>query len=302
MPSEIPKQDDDIDLTPDPSFLPTPHNYLTPSATNTTVFRHRRPHSHRTRIPRGQPGNTVPEFHRALAAKRNIGNPSPLGLSGFALTTFVLSAINMGLLGVENPAIVIAPAAVYGGLAQFAAGMWEMAIGNTFGATALTSFGAFWLGIAIILIPGGFDIAGSYADSEEFNHAFAFYLFGWFIFTFLLLLCTLSSSIAFSLVFFFLDWAFLFLALGRRFPSYSPLTSAWLPNQSFTYTGGVFGMLTAFVAWYNALAGVVEHSNSGFELPVGHFRWVFWWDTVSRWVGGAGKGENGRERRRRSEV
>lgn len=52
-----------------------------------------------------------------------------------------------------------------------------MAIGNTFGATALSSYGGFWISIAIILIPGGFDIVDSYADSEEFQHAFALFLF-----------------------------------------------------------------------------------------------------------------------------
>src|SRR5690348_4740211 len=83
-----------------------------------------------------------------------IANPAPLGLSGFALTTFVLSLVNAGILAEKNTAIVIGLAVFYGGIAQLLAGMWEFRTGNTFGATAFTSYGAFWLSFAAILIPG----------------------------------------------------------------------------------------------------------------------------------------------------
>lgn len=76
------------------------------------------------RVPIGQPGNATTPFHRELSSKRNIGNPSPLGLSAFALTTFILSSINMGILGVNTPAIVISSAFAYGGVVQILAGMW----------------------------------------------------------------------------------------------------------------------------------------------------------------------------------
>jgi succinate-acetate transporter protein len=76
------------------------------------------------RVPKGQPGNATTPFHRELHSKRNIGNPSPLGLSAFALTTFLLSSINMKILGVETPAIVISSALAYGGVVQILAGMW----------------------------------------------------------------------------------------------------------------------------------------------------------------------------------
>ncbi|KAL3424041.1 GPR/FUN34 family protein (GPR1/FUN34/yaaH family protein) [Phlyctema vagabunda] len=227
------------------------------------------------RVPIGQPGNATTPFHRDLSSRRNIGNPSPLGLCAFALTTFILSAINMGVLGVETPAIVISSALAYGGLVQLLSGMWEMAIGNTFGATALSSYGGFWISIAIILTPGGFNIVETYKSSEEFQHAFALFLFGWFIFTTLLVFCTLSSSIAFVSVFATLDVAFLCLALGRRFPYLAePATGAFEPHANLTYAGGVFGMLSAFAAWYNAFAGIIENSNNSlFTVPVGHFPW-----------------------------
>jgi succinate-acetate transporter protein len=72
----------------------------------------------------GQPGNLHPHSQRLLMSKRNIANPSPLGLCGFAFTTFLLSAINLGVLGVTHPNIIVAGAFAYGGLVQLLAGMW----------------------------------------------------------------------------------------------------------------------------------------------------------------------------------
>lgn len=72
----------------------------------------------------GQPGNLHSHYQRVLMSKRNIANPSPLGLCAFALTTFLLSAINMETLGVTHPNIVISAAFAYGGLVQLLAGMW----------------------------------------------------------------------------------------------------------------------------------------------------------------------------------
>jgi len=213
-----------------------------------------------------QPGLYKPTTERKFA------NPAPLGLSAFALTTFVLSLINLNTRGVSEPNIVVALAFGYGGLVQLCAGMWEMAVGNTFGATALSSFGGFWLSFAIILTPGGFEIVSNYSTStshvNDFNNAFGFYLAGWFIFTTLLLICTLRSTVAFFTLFFTLDLAFLMLSLGHL---YSDSTGA--NNAHLIKAGGVFGILAAFAAWYNALAGMADESNSFFVIPVAHFPW-----------------------------
>lgn len=106
--------------------------------------------------------------------KSQIGNPVPLGLSGFALTTFLLSCINLGTRDLATPSLVIGPAFAYGGLIQLLAGMWDMAIGNTFGGTALSSYGGFWISIGIILTPGGFQIEDSYGDASNGNFYAAF--------------------------------------------------------------------------------------------------------------------------------
>ena len=139
-----------------------------------------------------------------------------------------------------------------------------MAVGNTFGATALSSYGGFWLSFAIVLTPGGFDIAAAYATKDattgeatgagvdDFTNAFGFFLMGWFIFTFILLLCTLRSTVAFFFLFFFLDMAFLLLAIG-----YLQATDG-APKKSVIKGGGYFGLFAAFMAWYNALAGIAD--------------------------------------------
>jgi len=72
----------------------------------------------------------------------NIANPAPLGLAGFALTTFLLSCVNLGVRGIAAPTIVIAPALVYGGFIQLLAGMWEIAIGEFFLAEAVLTWGS----------------------------------------------------------------------------------------------------------------------------------------------------------------
>jgi uncharacterized protein len=155
-----------------------------------------------------------------------------------------------------------------------------MAVGNTFGATALSSYGGFWLSFAIVLTPGGFQIVESLEAKggvQTFHNSFGLYLFvgfpyslavsrkpqerpnsvqGWFIFTTILLICTLKSTVAFFSLFFTLDLAFLFLAI-----SYIRMDAKGNPNHGLTIAGGVFGILAAFLAWYNALAGIADTSN-----------------------------------------
>jgi len=215
-------------------------------------------------------GDFQPGLYRAPEAKfRKFANPAPLGLSAFALTTFVLSLINVGTLDIKHANLVVGIAYGYGGFVQLLAGMWEMAVGNTFGATALSSYGGFWISFAIILTPGGFaieeDLVG--IGPKVFYHSFGLYLMGWFIFTTLLLICTLRSTVAFFLLFFTLDIAFLLLGVG-----YLHATNKG-PQPNLIKGGGYFGLFAAFLAWYNALAGIADNSNSFFVVPVAHFPW-----------------------------
>jgi succinate-acetate transporter protein len=105
----------------------------------------------------------------------------------FAGTTLVLSLFNLNARGVEAPNVVVGMAIFFGGLAQLLAGMWEFACGNTFGATAFSGYGAFWLSYSAILIPGSGIISSYGDDAAELGSALGIYLFSWFVFTFLLL-------------------------------------------------------------------------------------------------------------------
>jgi len=212
-------------------------------------------------------GQFQPGLYRGPSTK--IANPAPLGLSAFALTTFVLSLINMNARGVNEPNIVVAAAFAYGGIVQLLAGMWEMLVGNTFGATALSSYGGFWISFAIILTPGGFGIVSALGGgkSSMFLDSFGFFLMGWFIFTTIMLLCTLRSTVMFFLLFFWLDLAFLLLGVGYL------QHSDGHPHSGCIKAGGFFGLLAAFWAWYNAFAGIADSTNSFFVVPVVHFPW-----------------------------
>ncbi|KAF7846082.1 hypothetical protein BT93_L5279 [Corymbia citriodora subsp. variegata] len=224
------------------------------------------------RIVSASGGDLQPGPHEDVQAKKAIANPAPLGLAAFALTTFVLSIINVGGLGIHEPNLVVALAFGYGGLVQLLAGMWEMAIGNTFGATALSSYGGFWLSFAIVFTPA-FNIVESYTDKatgvSTFSNVFAIYLWGWFIFTTLLMLLTLRSTIAFASLFIVLDMAFLCLALAEQNAGAGNAATA----GALAKAGGSFGLAAAFLAWYNMFAGIADKNNFWFAVPVSHLPW-----------------------------
>ncbi|KAG1183231.1 hypothetical protein G6F35_015402 [Rhizopus arrhizus] len=140
--------------------------------------------------------------HVPVAAAPTIANPGPLGLCGFALTTFVLSLHNAGAgLPATSPhGVVTGLAFFYGGLVQLLAGMWEFKTGNTFGATAFSSYGGFWLSFGLIFIPGA-NITGSYGGNTAIlEKSLGYYLLGWTIFTGIMLIASHRSSIVPSAV------------------------------------------------------------------------------------------------------
>lgn len=112
-----------------------------------------------------------------------LANPAPLGLFGFATTTLLLSLINVDTRDLSaTPNIVICMAFAYGGLAQLLAGMWEGAAGNTFGFTAFSSYGAFWISYGIANVPW-FNSASAYEDEGLLHDALGLYLMMWMIVT-----------------------------------------------------------------------------------------------------------------------
>jgi uncharacterized protein len=198
---------------------------------------------------------TAPDAKSTLRA-----DPGPLGLSGFGLTTFILSAVNAGILsGAGDGKVVIGLAVFYGGIAQLLAGIWEFANGNTFGATAFSSFGAFWLSFAALLIPG----FGVTAGTGPSHRALGLYLLGWAIFTGIMMIASLRLNGGLIAVFVLLFLTFLLLALGEF---NTPASGA---KSGLTTLGGWIGILTAIAAWYVAAAGVLASTSKGrINLPL----------------------------------
>ncbi|EFP75022.1 uncharacterized protein PGTG_01615 [Puccinia graminis f. sp. tritici CRL 75-36-700-3] len=188
---------------------------------------------------------------------RKFANPGPLGLSSFATTTFLLSLFNVQTRGIHTENLIVSMAFAYGGIVQVLAGMWEFACGNTFGATAFSSYGGFWISFGLILSPSSGILAAYATKKDELESALGLYLFSWFIFTTMMLLGSLRTSVALIALFFFLDVTFLLLAIGKLCAD----------TQALTKAGGVFGIITAFIAWYIAAAGLLEAENSFIRLP-----------------------------------
>ena len=190
---------------------------------------------------------------RAEAAAPAVANPAPLGLSAFALTTFVLSSSNAGFLFPAVGAggdVVIGLALFYGGLVQLVAGIQEFRQGNTFGATAFCSYAGFWMALAVILLPGT-GVLASLATAKAVSQGVGVFLLGWTIFTGLMLIATFRISGALIAVFALLFLTFLSLTIGWIAGVGTGTFTTWIG------IGGWLGIITALLAWYAALAGVL---------------------------------------------
>jgi uncharacterized protein len=184
-----------------------------------------------------------------------IANPAPLGLVAFGLTTLLLSFINAGIIPPDSVAVVLATAIPFGGVAQILAGMWEFRTGNTFGATAFTSYGMFW--ISFVLINTTF---GSLLPKDP-TPILGLYALAWGIFTAYMFIASLGgASRAVSLVFLLLALTFIALAIG--FWGHDLTGHGW--NQ----ISGILGILTAVAAIYTSFAGVANANYKRVLLPI----------------------------------
>jgi hypothetical protein len=168
------------------------------------------------------------------------------------MTTFVLSFTNTGIFKVEP--VVFGLALAYGGGAQLLAGMWEFAKGNTFGATAFSSFGAFW--ISFWYLTGHTDLTG--AGSKDVSHSLGLFLLGWAIFTAYMIIGASRVSNAVLAVFVLLTVTFVLLAIGD-----------FEISTTITKIGGWTGLATAAAAWYASLGGVTAFTHGKSIVPTG---------------------------------
>jgi succinate-acetate transporter protein len=189
-----------------------------------------------------------------IAPGAHLADPAPLGLGAFALTTMVLSVVNAGWVPSTVEGVVFGLALAYGGAAQFAAGMWEFAKGNTFGATAFTSYGAFWISF--------WWLTGHLADYKipegDAGKGVGLYLIAWGAFTLYMTVAATRVSGAVLAVFVLLTITYVVLAIGE------------FAGSSFLgHLGGYIGIATALAAWYASFAGVTAFTHKRALVPTG---------------------------------
>jgi succinate-acetate transporter protein len=180
-------------------------------------------------------------------------DPAPLGLAGFALTTFVLSAINAHWVPPTLVPVVFGLALAYGGIGQFAAGLWEFAKGNTFGATAFCSYGSFWISYWWLTAHNVGELPA--ADAHK---ATGLYLLAWAIFTAYMSVAATRVNLAVLAVFVLLTITFLVLSLAD-----------FQTSTNLTKLGGWIGIATALAAFYASFAGVVAFTFKRPVVPTG---------------------------------
>jgi hypothetical protein len=180
------------------------------------------------------------------------GNPAPLGLLGFGLTTVLLNLHNAGFY--ELNAMILAMGICYGGIAQVIAGIMEWKKGNTFATTAFISYGLFWLSLVAMIVMTKLGWAAASNDK-----AMAAYLFMWGLFTLVMFIGTLRLHIAGQIVFGSLTVLFFLLAYGD-FANASP---------GFKHFTGWEGVFCGFSAIYTGLAQVLNELYGKVILPLG---------------------------------
>jgi len=201
----------------------------------------------------------------APVAASGIADPAPLGLAAFALTTFLLSAINAGWAKSSTGFDWWGYAIAYGGLCQLLAGMWEFRNRNVFGATAFSTYGGFWIGAGLWL----HFIAPTATHPIQLNRDLGWILLAFAIFNTYMLIISTQVNMAVFLVFLTLEITEIFLFIGNlatKTPALPPFAAY---NTGLIQAGGYIGVLTALVAWYTSAAGVMNGHKGRPVFPVG---------------------------------
>jgi hypothetical protein len=185
------------------------------------------------------------EIEEVFMAEGKFGNPGVVAMGSFALTTFVLSCGNAGLV----PAAifgVLPLALLYGGLTQFLAGWFEFVTGNTFGMVVFTGYGAFWMTFALLVYMG---VIWKWMPMDAFNAAVGLFLIAWTIFNTLLTIQVFKTKSTLLIsIFLLLEITFILLVIGH----YSGI-------NSITQAGGYTGILLALDAWYGMFTEISKH-------------------------------------------
>jgi succinate-acetate transporter protein len=182
--------------------------------------------------------------------ENELANPGALGLGGFALTTFLLSMVNAGIITPESVGMVLPMAFFYGGLDQVLAGMWEFKCGNIFGATCFTSFGSFWLGLALMIV---LEAAGLIAKVPAAG--MAVFLGAWGLFTLYATIAAIKAPRTLLALFIALTITFFLLAAGEF-------------SHDLRLAGGYLGIIVALIAWYISAGTLINEMFKRKVLPL----------------------------------
>jgi uncharacterized protein len=195
-----------------------------------------------------------------------VADPAPLGLAAFALTTFLLSAINAGWAKSSTGSDWWGYAIAYGGLGQLLAGMWEFRNRNVFGATAFSTYGGFWIGLGLWL----HFIAPTVKLTAlvSLNRDLGWILLAFAIFNTYMLIISSQVNMAVFLVFLTLELTEIFLFIGNL-TTKVPILPPNINIGGAVQIGGYIGVLTALVAWYTSAAGVMNGLKGRQVFPVG---------------------------------
>ncbi|KAF7352024.1 Fun34 transmembrane protein [Mycena venus] len=236
-------------------LAPSPTNH--PMASHTSEKGRVSTNNHTEYGPDAEQGGVL-STSEGRAHVSGISNPGPMGLFAFASTTFILSMYNVQTRGIAHPNVVVGMAIFAGGLTQFIAGMWEFPRGNVFGATAFSSYGAFWMSYATIFIPSS-GILAAYPDPNELASALGIYLTAWLMVTLFFLLAVVLKNIAYTALLSSLTVAFACLAAAQFSGEH--------------HAGGVFGIITALIAYYIGVSEMLAaEQRAVFVLPLGVWR------------------------------
>jgi uncharacterized protein len=191
--------------------------------------------------------------HPSVSLSERLADPVALGLAGFALSTLVLSVINVGLVAASALPVVLGLALAYGGITQLFAGMWAFVKRNTFAAVALGSYGGFWISYWLL---NTFYL--SQIPAQERPSALALFLICWGIFSGYMLLISFRVSVAVVALFATLTAAYLLLGIGAADGS-----------TLIYHLGGAFGIATALIAWYISFALTLNRTTGRTLAPIG---------------------------------
>jgi len=205
---------------------------------------------------------SVNDDRTSAAAASPIADPAPLGLAAFALTTFLLSAANAKWMTHATGNAWVSYGFAYGGLVQLLAGMWEFRNKNVFGATAFSTYGGFWIGLAlwVKLVAGGPPPAGvsAAAYAAQTGKDLGWILLAFAIFNTYMLISSMAVNVAVFGVFLTLEATEIVLFAGF-----------FGANDNVIRAGGYVGVVTALVAWYTSSAGVMNGLRGRVVVPVG---------------------------------